>query len=313
VFQRPAHFWLNLQRQFDEAEARIRERTKFEEWADWLNKFPIKEMMKYGWLEIEGTKETKLESLLNFFGVSSPESWEAVWQATNVAYRQTRRFRTTAEAVSAWARAAELKAEQLDFEISDFDETKLRALLEPLRQQTREPAERFVTTVQQLCATAGVAVVWVPELPHTGISGCARWLTDTKALVALTLRYKTDDQIWFTFFHEMAHILLHNKKRCFIMDNADQDLADNVVDPQMQGEEEEANRFAEDTLIPPDDLFDFIRQDNFTLDSIKRFSDRLQIGPGIVVGRLQRDEILGYHQGNGLKRRFNWTIREESS
>ncbi|SRR6266536_50609 len=310
VLQRPAHFWLNLQRQFDEAEARERERSKFKQWADWVDKFPIREMKKYGWLELEGTKEGKLEALLNFFGVSSPDSWDAVWRATNVAYRQTRRFRTTPEAVSAWARAAELEGEQLDIEIDDFNESHLRSLLETLRHQTKEPAEKFVPAVQQLCATAGVAVVWVPELPHTGISGCARWLTDKRALVALTLRYKTDDQMWLTFFHEIAHILLHNKKRCFIMDNADQDLADNVIDPQMQSEEEEANRFAEDTLIPPGELFEFIKRSNFTLDSIKRFSDKLNVGPGVVVGRLQRDEILGYHQANGLKRRFNWTIRE---
>lgn len=313
VLQRPAHFWLNLQRQFDEAEARRREHSRLEQWADWIKKFPMKEMERYGWLEPEGTKEQKLNALLNFFGVSSPDSWDAVWRATNVAYRQTRRFRTTPEAVSAWARAAELEAEQLDFEVQDFDENRLRSLLGKLRNQTTEPAERFVPTVQELCAGAGVAVVWVPELPQTGISGCARWLADNKALVALTLRYKTDDQMWLTFFHEMAHILLHKKHRCFIMDNADQDLADNVIDPQMQREEEEANRFAEDTLVPPSDLHTFIQKSSFSLESIKQFSEKLGIGPGILVGRLQREEILGYNQGNGLKRKFNWTIGEKDS
>ena len=58
--------------------------------------------------------------------------------------------------------------------------------------------------MQQMCAAVGVAVVVVPELPHTGISGCARWLSDGRALIGLTLRYKTDDQMWFTFFHELA-------------------------------------------------------------------------------------------------------------
>jgi HTH-type transcriptional regulator / antitoxin HigA len=312
VLPRPAHFWLNLQRQFDEAEARLHEKSRLEQWADWIKKFPMKEMKRYGWLELEGTKEQKVSALLNFFGVSSPDSWDAVWRATNVAYRQTRRFRTTPEAISAWARAAELEAEQLDFEVQDFDEPQLRSLLGELRKQTNEPAERFVPVVQQLCAGVGVAVVWVPELPQTGISGCARWLTDNKALVALTLRYKTDDQMWLTFFHEIGHILLHRKRRCFIMDNADQDLADNVIDPQMQQEEEEANRFAEDTLVPPKDLHTFIERNNFSLESIKQFSERLGIGPGILVGRLQRAEILAHNQGNGLKRRFNWTIANTS-
>lgn len=42
AFQRPAHLWLNLQRDFDEAEARSREFTKFMEWEDWAGNFPVK-------------------------------------------------------------------------------------------------------------------------------------------------------------------------------------------------------------------------------------------------------------------------------
>src|SRR5213594_4552012 len=44
VFQRPAHLWLNLQRQFDEAEARRSELGKSAHWKDWARKFPLKEM-----------------------------------------------------------------------------------------------------------------------------------------------------------------------------------------------------------------------------------------------------------------------------
>ena len=34
VFQRPAHFWLNLQRRFDEAEARRRELAHSSQWTE---------------------------------------------------------------------------------------------------------------------------------------------------------------------------------------------------------------------------------------------------------------------------------------
>src|SRR5260370_314127 len=143
--------------------------------------------------------------------------------------------------------------------------------------------------MQDLCAAAGVAAVIVPELPHTGISGCARWLSDKKALIGMTLRYKTDDQFWFTFFHEVAHILLHRKEHAFILDNAVENLTDKVVDPEMQRNEEEANRFAGDTLIPSDALGRFIQQKDFSNDAIHRFAEEQSIGPGIVVGRLQHD------------------------
>src|SRR5437667_3902104 len=53
VFQRPAHFWLNLQRRYDEAEARRRAASKLPEWKVWTKHFPIAEMKRYGWLETE--------------------------------------------------------------------------------------------------------------------------------------------------------------------------------------------------------------------------------------------------------------------
>lgn len=306
VFQRPAHFWLNMQRQYDEAEARSRMSQKFGEWEEWAKRFPITEMKRNGWLE--GHARSNVEELLEFFGVSSPDSWQSVWHATNVAYRQTRRFRVSSEAVAAWIRATELHAAEIL--TSNFDEVVLRDMLPELRALTRESAEHFIPKVQSLCATAGVAVVWVPELSETGISGCARWLSDRKAVIALTLRYKTDDQVWFSFFHEIAHVVLHRRQCPFILDNADEDLSDGVVDAQMQKKEEEANRFAADTLIPPLLLEEFIRRRDFKTEAVHAFADALNIGPGIVIGRLQREGILEYHQGNTLKRVFNWTVVE---
>lgn len=144
------------------------------------------------------------DTLLNFFGVASPQSWNSVWKASAVAYRQTRAFKMHAESIAAWVREAEIVAKEL--EVAEFDEQRLRSSLEELRQLTRTSAEEIMDPLQKLCAGVGVAVVLVPELRNTGISGCARWLSDKKALVGLTLRYKTDDQFWFTFFHELGHI-----------------------------------------------------------------------------------------------------------
>lgn len=309
VFRRPAHLWLNLQRQYDEAEARRRVSAKLPHWENWASRFPFREMIERKL--IEPRAEQRVDALLRFFGVSSPESWHSVWQATNVAYRQTRKFDTTPEAISAWTRAAELQAAEI--ETQDFDEKKLRDFVNDLRRFTRQDIQEVGSEIESLCARAGVAVVWVPELTHTGISGCARWLTERKALIALTLRYKADDQIWFTFFHEVAHILLHRKRHSFILDNAEKDLTDSTVDPQMQRDEEEASRFAADTLIPPDALLQFIRDGAFTSDAICQFADTLAIAPGIVVGRLQREGVLRRSQGNALKRTYDWNFRADKT
>lgn len=303
VLKRPAHFWLNLQRQYDEAEARRQSEAKLDQWKGWAEKFPLKILKRYEWLEMESPNQSEVGALLKFLGVSSPESWNSVWQASNVSYRQTRQFRTSIEAISAWVRAAELLAD--DVRVAQFDERRLRASLGTLRRLTMSRPERFLHEMRDVCAAAGVAVVVVPELPYTGISGCARWLSDTKALVGLTLRYKTDDQFWFTFFHELGHILLHSKKFDFVLDNAADTLTDQVVDPQMQKAEEEANRFAADTLIPSEPFYRFIKANDFSNEAIHQFADEQGIGPGIVVGRLQHEGLLSYHQGHALKQRLS--------
>jgi HTH-type transcriptional regulator / antitoxin HigA len=312
VFRRPAHFWLNLQRRFDEALARRHALAKSTEWKSWASKFPLAQMKRYGWLDTSITGQSPVETLLGFLGVSSPNSWSSVWKAAGVAYRQTRKLEASPEAISAWVRATELYAEFVasKVRIADFDEARLVASLDQLRQQSRYKASQITGPVQEICGAAGVIVVWVPDLPGTGISGCARWMGERKALIALTLRYKTDDQMWFTLFHEVAHILLHRKRRDFILDNAAEDLSDRIVDPEMQKEEEEANRFAADTLIPPEALAAFIKQADFGNDAIHDFAEKIGIGPGLVVGRLQFEELLAHHQGNKLKQQLDFQLPE---
>ena len=305
VLQRPAHFWTNLQGQFDEAAARQKEALRSEQWLDWARSFPLKEMQKLRFIE---SGKSDVDSLLRFLGVSSPESWNAVWGTTGVAYRQTRKIKSSQAAISAWVRETELEAAKV--RTADFDEQELRSSINKLRHLSRERTADILDQVQKICAAAGIAFVLVPELPNCGISGCARWLSDKKALIALTLRYKTDDQLWFTFFHEVGHILLHRKRRSFVLDNPADDLTDQIVDPEMQQFEGEANQFAADTLIPPAAFGEFIRKKEFTNEQIHNFAEAIGIGPGIVVGRLQHERLLARHQGNKLKQTLTWHLKD---
>ena len=307
AFQRPAHLWLNLQRQFDEAEARRREQAKSLQWDDWVKKFPLKEMRQLRFSLPTGRSDA--EALLSFFGVSSPDSWHSVWRASAVAYRQTRTLSAREQSIAAWVRETEIVAKELD--VAEFDERRLLSSLNELRSFTRANAEEIMDRIQTICADAGVAVVLVPALKNTGISGSARWLNDKKALVGLTLRYRTDDQLWFTLFHEIGHILLHRNKRPFVVDNAAEDLSDRVIDPEMEAYEAEASRFSADTLIPRKAFDQFMRKGVFTNDSIHDFAEVVGVGPGIVVGRLQFEGVLGRHQGNALKQKLNWNVIDE--
>lgn len=149
------------------------------------------------------------------------------------------------------------------------------------------------------CAKAGVAVVFVPELTGCRTSGATRWLTPTKALIQLNLRYNSDDHLWFSFFHEAGHILLHGKRDAYV----EYDEAETSPD------EEAANEFARDFLIAPEDYHAFVRscKSYFSKQKASGFARKLGIAPGIIVGRLQHDQQIPYTHVNALKQRLKRT------
>lgn len=297
VLQRPAHFWLNLQRQFDEIQARDRAQERAAGWSDWVRQFPLREMRKLGFSLPPGRSDADV--LLGFFGVTSPEIWASVWQASAVQFRQTRTSKARDEAIAAWVREAEIGARGLN--LAEFDAAEVCGATGMIRQLTKLPVGEVLAELQETCASVGIAVVMVPELRGTAISGCARWLTGKRALIGLTTRYKTDAQFWFTFFHELGHLLLH--RGAFVVDNVE-DVLHGVVDPEMRQLEVEANQLSADTLIPPALLGRFIRAGVFTDTAICQFSETVGIGRDIVVERLRLEGVLVTQKGNRPKRKL---------
>lgn len=170
-----------------------------------------------------------------------------------------------------------------------------------IRKLTREPIETFVIRAKEFCAQTGVVVLFIQELPMCPVSGAARWLSPEKALIQLNIRYKRDDHLFFSFFHEAGHILRHGKRELFIDTFSDENGYDNLDE-----QEEDANRFARDVLIPPEAYRKFCAADRFTHVSVTDFAKQLGIAPGIAVGRLQHDKIIPYTHLNRLCRRLKW-------
>lgn len=289
-------FWNNLERNYQALMARIEEKKRLAAEVDWLKKFPIKEMINKHWIRAFDNKVDQMEELLNYFGVASPAQWSEVWQTVPVSYRKSQAFDGQLGALSAWLRQAELAAQQV--ECLSYDKTKFIETLNKIRPLTKEQPEMFQSAVINFCAEAGVAIVFVPELPKAHVSGATRWLTPSKALIQLSLRHRTDDHLWFSFFHEAGHILHHGKKDFFI----------EAGDENEGKKEQEANSFAADFLIPPSDYRAFIARGGrrFSKTAIKTFAAQIGTSPGVVVGRLQHDGYLPPTHCNDLKVRFVW-------
>jgi HTH-type transcriptional regulator / antitoxin HigA len=291
----PASFWISREQNYQEWLAREQERSSFEKHLSWVEQFPIKEMISLGWIEQQNEPTNQLNELLRFLGIASPHQWNAVTNDLSVAFRRSPVYKAEPEIISVWLRKGEINAQNINCD--PFDADAFRDALSKIRLLTNELPDVFVPRIVELCRKAGVAVVLVHELHKLRTNGATRWLNPTKALIQLSLLYKTDDQLWFTFFHEAGHILLHGKRDIFLEE-----------DNQTNNKEDDANRFAADWLIPANEYRNFDPRGNyFSKAEINEFAEKLGIAPGIVVGRLQHDGRIPMKNCNDLKRKLRWT------
>jgi len=295
----PARLWNNLERQYREDLARLAAIEELAQHVSWLRQVPVKPMVQAGWIQAHEAPVDQLRELLRFFGVASPAQWNDLWLRPEAAFRGSPAFAADPVAVAAWLRKGALDARQID--AAPYDQARFRRTLRQIRPLTREPLDHASAQMVDLCAASGVIVVFVPSLPRIRASGATRWLTPDRALIQLSIRYRSDDQLWFTFFHEAGHLVLHGKREVFV-DAADGDTND---------KERQTDRFAADLLIPRGQWQRFARADHYySQDEIVSFAARIGIAPGIVVGRLQKDGLLAHSHCNALKRRLEWRVAD---
>lgn len=294
VLRVPARFWNNRERLYRECVAREMEQAQLREDLTWLKGLPVSEMIKHGWISKEANKVKQFATVLQFFGVAGVEQWRKIWTEPLVAYRESHVFKSRLGALSAWLREGELEAQQQ--ECSLYKKAAFKERLSVIRALTKEPdPDRFVPLLVTLSAQAGVAVVFIPELQGVKVSGATYWLTAHKPVIQLNLRYKTNDHLWFTFFHEAAHILLHEKR---------------LIVEDLDGKrelEDEANTFSGNFLIEQKEYQRFVRSRKFSKASVSTFAEKVDIAPGIVVGRLQHDQYLPFTHLNDFKIHYTWT------
>lgn len=297
-----AHFWLAREAGYREALARKADLARLKQDTGWLTELPTGEMRKLGWIDAAGSRAELVDLCLRFFGVADVEAWRARYVAplASAAFRVSDKAEKRVGAVAAWLRQGEREAERI--ETRPYDRRAFLAALDEARALTLEPdAGQFFPRLQAICAAAGVAVVFVPAPKGCPASGATRWLSADKALIQLSFRYRTNDQVWFTFFHEAGHLVEHGKKMLFLELSNGMDRA----------EEQEADRFARDLLIPPHQAGRLSALPPSKKD-IVAFAHEIGIAPGIVLGRMQREGRIPWDQLYDLKVRYSLSTGGEA-
>jgi HTH-type transcriptional regulator / antitoxin HigA len=296
-------FWMMRESQYREDQSRLASRMASDPDERWLAGFPIADMRTFGWIKPDPSATSLLTECFRFFDVSDIQTWREKYSGVlrQAAFKTSQSFPANPGATAAWLRQAEIEAQSISCE--PWNPERLSRTLATIRPLTRKKDPGvFIPELRKQCAKCGVAVVILRAPNGCRASGATRFLSPEKALLLLSFRYLSDDHFWFTFFHEAGHLLLHNRKALFLEGH----------DTSTTKEEEEANKFAADVLIPLQ-----FRKEMFNLPvngfEVIRFAKTVGVSPGIMVGQLQYYARFTHRQLNNLKRRFVWIPNENGS
>jgi len=284
AFGTGAQFWLNLETayrlsQVEPAESPVARR------ANLYEQFPVRDMVKRGWVEFSANVEVLEKRFCDFFEIPSLDQ---VPRLAHAARKSTKGPTTLAQ--TAWLFRARKLAKAVWADA--FSERSLRQCFAALSlmRVNREDARR----VPQVLAEHGIRLVIIELLPNTKIDGVTFWLDKHSPVIALSFRYDRIDWFWHTLAHEMFHV---HKRDGMIEPILDTNI---IGDDGQADQQSEAERFIDeaacDFLVPKKDLNKFIGRTGpyYSKYQIGLFAKRIKVHPGIIVGQLQHREEMSY-------------------
>lgn len=289
----PSHVWNALEANYQDQLTRAKAREGLARHESWLRRFPLRELIERGIFADNDDDLTRTEKLLAFFQVADPDAYDKVWaEPVAAGFRRSQHASVDPYATAVWLKLGERSAETM--ECRPYDSSAFARLLPVLPELTLKSDQQAFADLQRECAAVGVAVEFELELQGCRACGAARWLNPEKAMILLSGRYRYHDSLWFAFFHEAAHLLLHPKRRMVVdLDGSGDDT---------DGQESAANELAASILVPAQYAERFT--DRTTADQARQVAQEIGVHPGIVAGR------LGYLYGTWskyarLRRRFD--------
>lgn len=282
----PARYWNQLEANYQSAQHRRREATELAGHLDLLDRFPIRQLKKLGYIKEAAVGVDALRALLTFFAVATPAALQAV-VVEPALYRKSNAFTSDDGALACWLRIAELRAAEV--KTAPFDRDACLRALPQIRSLSRCADMAWRRPLTDLCASFGIVVVILKELPGCRVNGATRWLSQDKAMIVLSLRHRRNDIFWFTLLHELCHVLRHGKKRTFV------DNDHTTIEKDL---EEEADAFAARQLVPVDAAHRLVHL--HTAAEVEALAEELQVAPGIIVGRMRHQGLIPHSRWSKL-------------
>jgi HTH-type transcriptional regulator/antitoxin HigA len=269
---------------------------------------PVKEMIRRRWIQSTTDIDLLEKQILGFYGASSLDeltnSIPKALRKSSSYVKETASERFWLQRVRQLAPAAPVSAK--------YSDTLLAGAMKKFKGFLGHPES--VRHIPKVLADAGIRFVIVENLPRTGIDGVCLWLDKSSPVIALSLFRDRMDSVWFTLFHEMDHVK-----------NRDGLMLPPVVDSRLTGEdsihgsekpeaEKRADLFASTSLIPAEEMDDFIIRIGplYSKPRIEGFASRIGVHPSIVLGQLQYRKEMDWNQKTDLIGRVRDILTHEA-
>lgn len=298
VFGTSIELWLNLNKKYIEKKIQITKMETIDKESELSQKIDYSFFVKLGLVSKQRNRADKVEELQRYFKIASLK----VLARPDFLVQYKSAISDIKEVniinANAWVQTAINIGREI--ETNPFSEIKLKNYIDEIRDMTVKEPEDFIDRLNEIMNDCGVALVFMPHLKNCGVNGAVKWLND-KVILAINDRSKYADFFWFALFHEIGHVFQKRKKLLIISDEKNYEYENNEL---MNTLEKDANLFAQEILISSSKYNDFINKNRVYSSDIVKFAKSINIHPGIVVGRLQREGILKFNQCNELKVKF---------
>lgn len=168
---------------------------------------------------------------------------------------------------------------------SIFDSTKLKNSLPLLKKAMFLNSNQYEANIFSIFSKCGILFKIVPNFTGAPVQGFIEEVSKDKLIMCVTTRGKRADIFWFTIFHEIAHILNGDYQYKMV------DLVNSSSD-----KETKADILASNVIMNQNNYQNFINEYDYSIDAIDKFAKSEKIPMFMVIGKMQKDNIIEYSQ-----------------
>lgn len=268
----PARFWAHIGADWEAHVSEQKVSTRLEDFIAWASRFDYATLVRHKVIAAGDAPAVRADKLLRFFGVASPTAFEQTWMRPRVSFKRSQSYTIDQQNTALWLRLVEVCSR--DVAAQPYKQARLRRAAAQIPSFTTMPFTVGFEAAQAALADAGVALVFVKQVPETRVCAATWWLNDEPA-IGITERHRKPDIFWFSVLHEVGHLLYHPRRTTFL------DLEGERSEPNEA--EQEANEYAESVLFPGDAQTRIARAT--TRQELLFLAAELNLGLPVVAGQ----------------------------